>query len=87
MSRQDRHGVRTPADVERKYNLGKMRSDIERLLKFLGLGAERETPPEILDYLVPVGSIVLRDSDPGTAYAGTEWTAVENLNYGWMRTK
>lgn len=25
MSKQDRQGVRTPADVERKYNLGSMR--------------------------------------------------------------
>lgn len=26
MSKQDRQGVRTPADVERKYNLGKLAS-------------------------------------------------------------
>ena len=28
MSKQDRQGVRTPADIERKYNLGKMRETL-----------------------------------------------------------
>ena len=32
MSKQDRQGVRTPADVEIKYNLGKQLSEIELLL-------------------------------------------------------
>lgn len=31
MSKQDRQGVRTPADIERKYDLGSMASDAEKI--------------------------------------------------------
>lgn len=31
MSKQDRQGVRTPADIERKYDLGKDYSEIQKL--------------------------------------------------------
>lgn len=33
MSKQDRQGVRTPADVERKYDLGEIRREVEKLAK------------------------------------------------------
>ena len=36
MSKQDRQGVRTPADIERKYDLGKMAAS-------QGLTAKQET--------------------------------------------
>lgn len=33
MSKQDRQGVRTPSDIERKYNIGKLVKDVEDLKK------------------------------------------------------
>lgn len=35
MSKQDRQQVRTPADVERKYNLGQSTSDVSKLLSMM----------------------------------------------------
>jgi hypothetical protein len=52
MSKQDRQGVRTPADIERKYNLGKMKdhiaetneklTNIESILLSMGGGSAKE---------------------------------------------
>lgn len=41
MSKQDRQGVRTPSDVERKYNLGEIMQRVSELEKGLG-GAEED---------------------------------------------
>ena len=41
MSKQDRQGVRTPSDVERKYNLGEIMQRVSELEKVLG-GAEED---------------------------------------------
>ena len=33
MSKQDRQGVRTPADLDRKYNLGEMKKTLKELVE------------------------------------------------------
>lgn len=79
--RQDRQGVRTPQALERKYDLGA----IEKLKRCLGL--DQDGTPEVINLMLPIGSIVVREDNPDTVYPGTAWVAVDWLEYGWKRVE
>lgn len=71
MKKHDRQGVRTPADLERKYALGRKR----------GESFDKELISQIvLDSFMPVGYVMIlwSQADPNTMYPGTKWTRVTN---------
>ena len=83
MSKQDRQGVRTPADIERKYNLGAMgeqnKQQSEQLNKLFQSFAqfESDTKAKIAELeekytsAYPVGSIYISVNDTPPSFG--EW--------------
>lgn len=86
MSKRDRQGVRTAADIERKYNLGEMRKQsrqqTEKTNQLMQLLAEYESKiskiTSQLANLYPVGSIYIsvNDTEPSTVFGGS-WELVK----------
>ena len=85
MSKQDRQGVRTPADLERKYNLGGMENETkqhdEKLAQLNQAFAQfqTETNAKITEleerFLTsyPIGSVYVsvNEEEPSTLFGGT----------------
>lgn len=96
MSKQDRQGVRTPADLERKYNLGGMENETKQhdeklsqlnqaLSQYM---AETNTKiselEEKFSTSYPVGSVYVsvNNTEPSTLFGGT-W---ELMSQGYLLT-
>ena len=85
MSKQDRQGVRTPADIERKYNLGELENQnnqrSEKLTQLnqsfaqfeILVNAKLAELEKKLNNVYSVGSIYVNenDTDPSTLFGGT----------------
>lgn len=85
MSKQDRQGVRTAAELEQKYNFGDLkkntkdqRQDMSKLLQMFsqfaaGVNAKIAELEKMADVVYPVGSLYLsvNDAAPGELFGGT----------------
>lgn len=94
MSKQDRQGVRTPADIERKYDIGSLSSQssnqskrITRLDQALAqleisMSARIKALEEKLSTAYPVGAVYVSVDgiDPSTIFEG-EW---ELMSQGYL---
>lgn len=81
MSKQDRQGVRTPGDVERKYNLGRTKDDTEhhsqkigQLMQSVALcEAKISNLKNKIENIYPIGSVYIStdDIEPSTLFGGS----------------
>lgn len=89
MKKQDRQGVRTPADLERKYALGSEAQVIAELnqlkrtmsaLEGMVRGELSGIRDELFDSLMPVGYVLIlwSQDNPSAKYPGTTWERVTN---------
>lgn len=86
MSKQDRQGVRTPSQIEQKYNLGQVKDEnkqqsakLSQLIQSLAQCEEKLLRiTETIDNLYPVGSIFVstNDIEPSTLFGGS-WELVK----------
>lgn len=93
MSKQDRQGVRTPADIEQKYNFGKTFAEVMGIATGARNAAEKVasdlkgklTHDEIFNLLTNNGTLqgIYRDKETGEIYINAEYIkALSNLFAG-----
>lgn len=93
MKKQDRQGVRTPADLERKYALGsdenvfgELNNVKQRMLAIEGMirgelsNIQQSMKEDLFDIFMPVGYVMIlwSQDDPNEMFPGTAWTRVKN---------